>query len=254
MARRTRTDLPLVLFLLWFLLTPPSVAGDIPDYQGFVSDYADLMSGAERATLERKLRAFNSSTSTQIAVLTVNSLEGEAIEDFAIRVAEKWKVGQKGLDNGAILIIAKDDRRLRIEVGYGLEGAIPDIIAGRIIDNIIVPEFKSGNFSGGIDRGVEAIMSAAKKEYDAIPDKAPPSGRGGATRGIASMIFMLFIFTFFILAGVSRRRRKVFWAGPFGGFWLGGGRFGGHSSKGGLGGFSGFGGGSFGGGGASGGW
>jgi len=184
-----------------------------------------------------KLREFNSSTSTQIAVLTINSLEGEPIEDFAIRVAEKWKVGQKGLDNGAILLISKNDHRLRIEVGQGLEGIIPDIIAGRIINN-----------------GVEAMMSAAKQEYDAIPSKSADSGRRGTK--IGNLIYLLIMAAFlpvFIFGGLSRRRRGLFWGGPFGGFHIGGGGFGGHSSSSG-GGFSGFGGGSFGGGGASGGW
>jgi uncharacterized protein len=243
------------LLVVFFLLTAISMARDIPDYQGFVSDYANVLSASEKASLETKLREFNTSTTTQIAVLTINSLEGEAIEDFGIRVAEKWKVGQKGLDNGAILIVAKDDHRLRIEVGYGLEGAIPDIIAGRIIDNLIVPEFKAGNFSGGIDRGVEAIMSAAKQEYDAIPDK-PPTAAGRTGRTVGNLIYLLIMAAFlplFILGGMFRRRRGLFWGGPFGGFFMGGGSFGGHSSSGG-GSFSGFGGGSFGGGGASGSW
>jgi len=241
--------------LLWVVLTVTSAARDIPNYRGFVSDYAGLLSGSERTALEMKLREFNTSTTTQIAVLTVNSLEGETIEDFAIRVAEKWKVGQKGLDNGAILIISKTDHRLRIEVGYGLEGIIPDIIAGRIIDNIIVPEFKAGNFSGGIDRGVEAMMSAAKQEYDAIPGK-PPTAAGRSGRTVGNLIYVLIMAAFlpiFILGGLSRRRRGLFWGGPFGGFHIGGGSFGGHSSSSG-GSFSGFGGGSFGGGGASGSW
>lgn len=244
----------LALLLVFFLLTAISIARDIPDYQGFVSDYANLLSGSERTSLEMKLREFNSSTSTQIAVLTINSLEGEPIEDFAIRVAEKWKVGQKGLDNGAILLISKNDHRLRIEVGQGLEGIIPDIIAGRIINNIIVPEFKAGNFSAGIGKGVEAMMSAAKQEYDAIPSKSADSGRRGTK--IGNLIYLLIMAAFlpvFIFGGLSRRRRGLFWGGPFGGFHIGGGGFGGHSSSSG-GGFSGFGGGSFGGGGASGGW
>ena len=255
MAKRTVGIFSLSFCLLSLLLTVGPLAKEIPDYQGFVSDYANLLSGSERTSLEMKLREFNSSTSTQIAVLTINSLEGETIEDFAIRVAEKWKVGQKGLDNGAIFLISKNDHRLRIEVGQGLEGIIPDIIAGRIINNIIVPEFKAGNFSRGIDGGVEAMMSAAKQEYDAIPGK-PPTAAGRSGRTVGNLIYLLIMAAFlpvFIFGGLSRRRRGLFWGGPFGGFFMGGGGFGGHSSGGG-GGFSGFGGGSFGGGGASGGW
>ncbi|MFQ5869739.1 MAG: TPM domain-containing protein [Candidatus Zixiibacteriota bacterium] len=233
--------------LLWVLLTVTSVAREIPDYQGFVTDYANVLSPSEKASLETKLREFDASTTTQIAVLTINSLEGETIEGFAIRVLEKWKVGQKGLDNGAILVVSKDDRRLRIEVGYGLEGVIPDIIAGRIINNIIVPEFKAGNFSGGINRGVEAMMSAAKEEYDAIP------GKRTTGNPIPFLIFLAVAVIFGIFGGISRRRKGLFWGGRFDGFFIGGGDFGGHSSGGG-GGFGGFGGGGGGGGGASGGW
>lgn len=249
-------NLSIPFLFLSLLVIAIAAAREIPDYQGFVSDYANLLSSSEKNSLEMKLREFNSSTSTQIAVLIINSLQGDPIEDFGIRVAENWKVGQKGLDNGAILIVAKDDRRLRIEVGYGLEGVIPDIIAGRIINNIIVPEFKAGNFSAGIDRGVEAIMAAARKDYGAIPGK-PPTAAGGGRRAVGNLIYLLLMavfFPIFFFGGMSRRRRRIFWGGPFGGFYMGGGRFGGHSSKGGFGGFGGFGGGSFGGGGASGSW
>ena len=103
-----------------------------------------------------------SETGHQIALLTVPTLEGDSLEDFSIRVAESWKIGKKGFDNGAILLIVRDDRRLRIEVGYGLEGVLPDAIANRIINEVITPRFRSGDYAGGIEAGVDSISRSPK--------------------------------------------------------------------------------------------
>src|SRR5262249_34191838 len=145
-----------ICFLLLFFAAP-ALAIDAPPLKGRVNDYAGLLPRDREAALEQKLAQFENTTGHQIAVLTIPSLEGEDIEGFGIKVADKWKIGQKGFDNGAILIIAPKDRRLRIEVGYGLEGVLPDAIANRIIQEIIVPRFKAGDYPGGIEAGVDAI-------------------------------------------------------------------------------------------------
>jgi uncharacterized protein len=118
---------------------------------------------ADRAqALEERLARFEAETGHQIAVLTIPSLKGDSLEDFSIRVAESWKIGKKGFDNGVILLIARDDRRLRIEVGYGLEGVMPSALASQIIREVITPPFRSGDYVGGIEDGVDAIMKVAR--------------------------------------------------------------------------------------------
>jgi uncharacterized protein len=137
---------------------------------------------ADRAqALESRLAAFEQGTGHQIAVLTIPSLEGDALEDFSIRVAESWKIGTKGFDNGAILLIAQKERKLRIEVGYGLEGVLPDAIANRIIGEVIVPRFRENDYAGGIEAGINAILQVAKGE--SLPQKAPASRRQTTSRG-----------------------------------------------------------------------
>jgi uncharacterized protein len=232
----------------------PTFALDVPALKGRVNDYAGILPRERAAALEQKLAQFESSTGHQIAVLTVPSLEGEDIEGFGIKVAEKWKIGQKGFDNGAILIVAPKDRRLRIEVGYGLEGVLPDAIANRIIQEVIVPRFRNNDYAGGIEAGVDAIMKVTSGEP--IPQaqrRQPQSGGSGIP---VNLILLLFLFVPFLISslfsgfGGGRRGRRYY--GP-GGYYGGGGFGGGGWSGGGGGGFSG-GGGGFGGGGASGSW
>src|SRR3990172_4707370 len=128
------------LLLLSFLLLPLiAQALDVPKLQGYVNDYANMISRSARAELEKELKAFEQTDSTQIVILTVPSLEGEVIEDFGIKVADAWKIGQKGKDNGVILIASKEDREMRIEVGSGLEGRLTDLMSGRIIDLVMKP-------------------------------------------------------------------------------------------------------------------
>lgn len=141
------------------------MARDVPRLKGHVNDYADMLSPAGERQLEAVLTAFEQEESTQIVVLTIPSLEGDSLEDFSIRVAEDWKIGQTQTDNGAILLIAKNDRKIRIEVGYGLEGRLTDLLAGRIIRNAIAPHFKSGRFDQGITAGVSAIIDAVRGEF-----------------------------------------------------------------------------------------
>ncbi len=236
----------LVIALLILLLTgATAVALEIPKPTGYVNDTAGLLSSGVKLKLEQFLQGFEASDSTQVTLLTIPTLKGEALEDYSLRVFESWKIGQKGKDNGALLLIAKAERKVRIEVGYGLEGRLTDLLAGRIIDNEITPKFKQGDFDGGIVAGVVGIAEAVRGEY---------TGTGKTkTKKKRSSFGSFFFLLFFILPLIGRiggrrrghhRRSGIFFGGPF----MGGGGFGG-----GGGGFSG-GGGFGGGGGASGGW
>ena len=156
-------SLQLLGALVLFLFAPAlSNALDVPPLRGRVNDYAKLLSQERALALEAQLEKFEQETGHQIAVLTIPSLEGDSLEDFSIRVAETWKIGKKGFDNGAILLVARDDLKLRIEVGYGLEGVLPDAIASRIILEVITPRFRSGDYAGGIDGGRRGRRRAAR--------------------------------------------------------------------------------------------
>ncbi|HOF34878.1 MAG TPA: TPM domain-containing protein [Spirochaetota bacterium] len=156
-----------ILFLSFIIAIFPFIvqAQEIPDLKGRINDYADMFSEETEKDLEEKLAELEKTDSTQIAVLSVNSLEGYPIEEFSIKTAEKWKIGQKGKDNGVILIFSKTDRKIRIEVGYGLEEKLTDLTAGRIIDNEITPKFKVGLFDQGLKSGIDAVISVVKGTY-----------------------------------------------------------------------------------------
>lgn len=246
----------LLLGFLILFLSPLAFGLDVPPLRGRVNDYAGVMRSDQIQSLESRLAQFEQETGHQVAVLTVPTLEGEDIEGFSIRVAETWKIGKKGFDNGVILVVAVKDRRLRLEVGYGLEGVLPDAIAKRITSEYIVPYFRSQDYAGGIIAGIDAVLNVIKNE------PLPPSARqkgGNQDSGIGTVA--MFLITLGLLAllafsSMANRRRNrlwstrgrhyppIFWGG--GGFGGGGGGFGG-------GGFGG-GGGGFGGGGASDSW
>ncbi|MCF7797224.1 MAG: TPM domain-containing protein [Lentisphaeria bacterium] len=213
----------------------------------YVNDWAGLMTTRQAQQLEMQLRQFENATSNQFVVATFPSLKGQNLEDVSIRMYEAWRLGQKGRDNGVLLTVWKAERKIRIEVGYGLEPVLTDALSGRIIRDEMAPSFRRGDFYGGIIHGVKAIMAATRGEYTGQGSRARGKDDGG---GIAGLLFPLLFF--FLLFG---RRR-----GALGGFLLGsmlgsamGGRRGGFGGGGGFGGFSG-GGGFGGGGGASGGW
>lgn len=126
-----------------------------------------MISPSVKAEIGRELGAFEKTDSTQIVILTIPSLEGEEIEDFGIRVAESWKIGQKGKDNGIIFIVAREDRKMRIEVGRGLEGKLTDLMAGRIVDLVVKPRFKRGDFDGGFVAGISSLIDATRGEFKA---------------------------------------------------------------------------------------
>lgn len=236
---------PLLLLLAVLLLTAGSAlaAPALPKARGYVNDYAGILSPAARQEIERFLAGFERSDSTQIVVLTVPSLEGEDLEGYAVRVAQGWGIGQKGKDNGALLLVAKEERAVRIEVGYGLEDRLTDLLAGRIVDQEIVPRFKAGDFDGGVKAGVKAMVDATRGAYT-----GDPSARKKKERfPYEALLWLLFLGPGILRMFVGGGHRR---GGRGGGFYVGGGGFGG----GGGGGFGGFGGGGFGGGGASGRW
>jgi len=175
---------------------------DVPAFQGYVNDYAAMISAPVKAELERELKNFEQSDSTQIVVLTISSLEGGNIEDFGIRTAEAWKPGQKGKDNGIIFIVSKQDRKIRIEVGRGLEGKLTDLTAGRIVDLVVKPRFKRGDFDGGFVSGVSALIDAARGEFKADPQKQSSGRRGGSSQFLTFLIFGLVAVLF--LGSISR--------------------------------------------------
>jgi uncharacterized protein len=177
---------------------------DVPPLRGHVNDYADLLSAPAVHELEASLSAFERSDSTQIVVLTIPTLEGENLEEFSIRVAEAWKIGQKGTDNGAILLIAKQEHKVRIEVGRGLEGKLTDLVSGRIIRGEISPHFRSGDFDGGVKAGVSAIMEVVRGEYSAKPDSYG-SGRRGVHPNHSIFTFIIFLAVACIFLGSMSR-------------------------------------------------
>lgn len=160
----------LIFLLLALLLPGVCAAQEIPERpRSYVEDRAGMLSRPAVETLESELTAFEKRTTNQIVVLIIPGLQGASIEDLSVRLAQSWGIGTKKNDNGVLLLIAREDRAVRIEVGYGLEGALPDAICKRIIEREIVPAFKKGDFDGGVTAAVHAIISAVAGEYQAKP-------------------------------------------------------------------------------------
>jgi len=178
---------------LCILLSVSSVwALQVPALKGRVNDYAGLLSSGTARQLEAALAQLESTDSTQVVVLTIPSLEGDSLEGFSIRVVEQWQIGQKGKDNGALLLVAKSDRKIRIEVGYGLEGKLTDLVSGRIIRDIMVPQFKMGRYDQGIIDGVAAIMGVVRGEFTAPAPAGRSRGRQGTSPGLVGLIALFF--------------------------------------------------------------
>lgn len=263
-------DLKIIIFLLsvLFILSADSYAqrSQPKDRQPtkiakYVVDETGTLKQDEINYLIQKLINFEKETTNQLVVYMIPSLNGEAIEEVSIRLAEENKIGQKGKDNGVLLLIAMNDKKMRIEVGYGLEGALPDATALSIINNEIRPEFKKGDFFTGIDRGVDAIIAATKGEYTAKESDDDGSGIGlclGMPVFIIVIFFVIFIMIIFSIiqrmfgcgkgwtsgSGSSHSGTSGWWSSGSGSSSSSGSSFGSFSG----------GGGSFGGGGASGGW
>ena len=174
----------------------------VPPLRARVNDLAGVMEPAASARLEARLADFERETSHQIAVLTVPTLEGEPIETFALRVAEAWKLGQAGADNGILVLVASRDRRARIEVGYGLEGVVPDVVAKRVLEDVMFPHFRTGDFAGGIEAGVDSLMSAARGEVV----EAPPARRGAPHADPFAIVFLAALAGSVVAAPLRRAR------------------------------------------------
>lgn len=235
-----------------------------PDPPRLVNDFAGVLSEQDKQTLENKLVIYNDTTSTQIAVILIRSLDGYPIDDYTIKLGEKWGIGQKKKNNGVLMLAAIDDRKIFIATGYGLEGALPDALVKRIIENDIKPYFKSGDYYGGIDKGTDQIVLLAKGEYKGEGRKTTKKSPGIIIFAFLIVAALILFFKMASARNYAIRNDMTFWAawallnaaqssqrGSWGGFTSGGGGFGG---GGGGGGFGGFGGGSFGGGGAGGSW
>lgn len=178
------------------LLTPSLLKAEIPvpELTAQVVDTTGTLSAQQQAELIQKLQAFEDSKGSQIAVLLIPSTQPETIEQYALRVAETWQIGRKNIDDGAILVVALEDRALRIEVGYGLEGALTDITANRIIEEIIVPQFRQGDFAGGVVAGVDQITKVIEGEPLPAPTPAKAGGNSNPIEEMAPLLFMLALF------------------------------------------------------------
>jgi uncharacterized protein len=176
----------------------------VPELTARVNDLAGMLSPVRRDALEQRLAAYEQETAHQLVVLTIESLEGEAIEAYSMRVVERWELGQEKFDNGLLLLVARADRRVRIEVGYGLEGVVPDAVAARIIRERIVPRFRAGDMEGGIESGVDALMAAGRGEVFEVP-RAPSSQPGG---GPLMMVLMISVACGALFGGAFRRTAR----------------------------------------------
>ena len=182
-----------------FLQVAGAQALDVPKLRDRVTDLAGVLTPDQVSSLDTKLKELETTDSTQVAVLIIPSLEGEPLEDYSMRVASEWKIGQKGRDNGAILLIAMKERRIRIEVGYGLEPTLTDARSSQIWRNEIVPRFRTGDFYGGIDAGVTAIIQTVRGVYQPPPQQSrPPSG------GFSNFPIILLIPLFWILSSAGK--------------------------------------------------
>jgi uncharacterized protein len=180
---------------------------EVPLLSGRVTDNAGILSAETITRLTALLRQHEDSTSNQVAVLTIASLEGEVIESYSIRVVETWKLGRKENDNGVLLLVVRDDRKVRIEVGRGLEGNLPDITCGRIIRNVMVPRFKDGDYDGGVSAGVDAVLASLRGSY------APPADEASAdvgTKLLAGGIFTVVVGLFTLIVLFARGAQAWF--------------------------------------------
>lgn len=261
---RWRSEKSHVLFTwaLGLVLCASAFGADIPEPSSYVEDHAGIIDAEHQRALNGYLQELEQKTTCQIIVLTVGSTEGVPISRFAIQLARKWQLGQKDKNNGALIVVAVKDKKYRIEVGYGLEGPLPDSFVGTIGRRHFVPNFRRGQYGKGLFEGTVAIINRVAEEYNVevsgVPKVAPQRSRPGGEGGLAYAFFAIIVFFFLIVRfGMWPFIFLPLFGGYGGRYWGGGGYSGGFSSGGSFGGFGGFGGGgggSFGGGGASGGW
>jgi uncharacterized protein len=253
--------------ILLSLLCSLTVCGQqLPDPmvpRRLVNDFTGLLNEQQQINLNNKLLKFNNETSTQIYVVTFDDLQGFDIADFGFRLGEKWGIGQKGKDNGLLVLVSPANQKVTIQTGYGLEGAVPDALCRRVIETIIAPGFRAGNYYTSLDSATNVLISLTRGEFTAADYMK------GNNQNVPAIIFALIILFLFVFMNIARTRRRFYSPGHslpwwmlmgaagsrgsgWGNFSSGSGSFGG--GGGGFGGFGGGGGGSFGGGGASGGW
>jgi len=257
---RVRLTTPRAVFAVALIVTLWASAAlglkvpPLPDRR--INDYAGALTPAQRDVLEQKLIQREHGASNQVVVAIFRSLDGESLEDFSIRLAQAWRVGQKGLDNGVIFLVFVDDRKMRIEVGYGLEANLTDAVSSSILRDVVAPRFREGRIADGISAGLDAIDQAIAGTYRQPVRSARPK------QSIDPFTLLLLVFVFgglgmaIIPALFYRSGRRAGWTGGgagWGGPYIGGGGWSGGSGSSDSGGFSG-GGGSFGGGGSSGSW
>lgn len=262
-ARLSRLALVLSAILAVVALAfPAGAAPSFPPLTGRVVDAANILPEATRTNLDARLAALEKSTTTQVIVATVPSLGGYEIDEYGYQLGRTWGVGQKGTNNGALLIVAPNERKVRIEVGYGLEGVLTDAMTSQIIRRDIIPRFKAGDMAGGVVAGSNAIVALLQLPPDQQAAAALQAAQtqersaGGSGAGTIIWLAIMLIWLFFTIARGRRGRRSgpaIIW-GPGLGGWGGGGDGGWGGGGGGGGGFGGGGGGSFGGGGSSGSW
>jgi len=192
------TPLAFIRFCLCaFILLAPALSQAqvaVPALTAQLVDTTGTLNGQQQAELVQKLQAFEAAKGSQIAVLLVQTTQPEAIEQYALRVAETWKIGRKKVDDGAILVVALQDRAVRIEVGYGLEGALTDVTAKRIVEEIIIPRFREGDVAGGVSAGVDQMVKVIEGEPLPAPVRTPAKSTGSTVGEIAPLLFMLAIF------------------------------------------------------------
>ncbi len=195
MTLHSRYPLYALVVLVCMLVPVLLLASEVPFLAGRVNDTANLLSAATVTELEALLKTHQDSTSNQVVILTVQSLEGDDIESYAIRVAETWKLGQKGKDNGVLFVVARDDRKVRIEVGRGLEGDLTDAICSVIIRREILPQFKSGDYDQGVKAGVTAILAAIRGTYTPDEESAQPLDFVGGLIAFGIFLVVVGVFT-----------------------------------------------------------
>ncbi len=265
----------LTIFFSFLLLAFAGFAQNLPPKpsNSLVLDSTNTLSSAERQALENKLVAYNDSTTTQIAVVILHNVQGDDINDFAQKLGRAWGVGQKGKNNGLVVLVAKDEHKVSIQVGYGAEGAVPDIVTQQIIQEDILPNFRQNNYYAGLNAATTSLMKYMKGEYKATGGGRHHRKENGGIGSAFILIFIVIVILIVVFRGRgggggggriydSRGSASPFWwflagsalgrgSGGWGGFSGGGGGFGGGGDGGG---FGGFGGGDFGGGGSSGSW
>lgn len=191
---------PILLALLLTLAAPMAAELQVPFLSGRVNDLANMIPADARQRIEQKLAAFEQQTGAQVAVLTIPSLEGEPVEDFSLRVVEAWKLGKKGKDNGVLFLVSKLDRRMRIEVGYGLEGDLTDLESSRIMDDVVAPYFRNGDFGGGIEKGVDAILASLQGQEVVAPESGGQNVQAPGGNAFSGLVFALVIGVFSLMA------------------------------------------------------